>query len=157
MARLEPVAGSGVRGTATVQARAGGPAVLTLEADGLRASASYTAHLRSGTCAAPSASSGLLGQLQANAQGRGSLQSSAVRATAAGVPVDLTLELVGDGDHLAELRDGGNVVACGQFPRASQLPVQLPRTGGPGVGLAGTGGLLVLLGLGLRRWRSRLR
>ncbi|MBI4494242.1 MAG: hypothetical protein HY690_15755 [Chloroflexi bacterium] len=112
---------SGVRATAVLAVQSGAPqkTLLTLEAEGLQPDARYVVHLHAGTREQPSASSGFLGELQADAAGRGRLQTWEMAVSASGALVDLSLDLA-DGNHFLDLHDpDGNVVASGELPPAS--------------------------------------
>jgi hypothetical protein len=129
-AQLEPVGGSGVRGTLAVEPPVGGIATLVVEPAGLDPNRRYEAFLHAGTVAQPSASAArLMGLLTVGADGRGRLMTA--HAVANGVAFELTRELLADGDHVVLVREqGGTVVAGGAIPRAVAMPTQLPRTGG---------------------------
>ena len=70
-AHLEPLAGSGASGTATLTAQGGGT-VASLDVAGLIPGGSYAARLHAGSCAQPSASFTPLGTLVPDATGRAS-------------------------------------------------------------------------------------
>ena len=129
-AQLEPIGGSNVRGTLTVEPEVGGISTLVVEPTGLNPNLRYEAFLHAGTVAQPSASAArLLGRLTLGADGRGRLMTA--HAVANGVALELTRELLADGDHLVLVREqGGPAVAGGAIPRAGAAPTQLPRTGG---------------------------
>ena len=154
---VDLVGPSGVRGQATVVAGGGaGPARLTLEAQGLRPGAEYTAHVHAGTPQRPSASTGALGRLSADAQGRGRLETTSAQSSASGAGVDLGLDWLADGDHFLDLHDGGVVVASGVIPAApAPRPegARLPRAGG--LPLAVLAGLGLLVGAGALSARAR--
>lgn len=150
--RLDPVAGSGVGGTATIEARDDAAAV-TLDVAGLPLGASAQAIFRAGTCDRPSASFGLLGTLTADATGRARLTTTTARASATGVPVTLSLPLLTSGNIAVQ------GLACGNGPEAALEPAEaarLPAAGGPPflvvAGILGALGLFTLGGgLLLRR------
>ena len=122
---LDPVDASGVRGSASIDAHADGEqrTVLTLHVEGLVPHQRYVAYLRSGTPDAPSAGFGVLGSLEADAAGRATLRSETLTASAAGDAIDLSLELLADGDHFLEIRsDDGEVLAAGAIPPAAGPP-----------------------------------
>ena len=65
----------------------------------------------------PSASAAFLGYLDANPGGQASLKTASVEAGAMGSHLDLSPALLGDGQHLIEIRDAARaVVAVGQVP-----------------------------------------
>lgn len=148
-----PVGSSTVTGTASITVQ-GGAASVGIALSGLTPGASYTVSLQAGTCAMPSASAGRLGDLKADAAGNGRLAASSVTATAAGVQVALTPELLLDGNHVLVV-SAQDVVACGSIPSAGAG--QLPAAGGlPVAPLAGALGALGLSTL-LLGWRLRRR
>jgi hypothetical protein len=152
-ATLEPVGGSSVRGTLTVEPPVGGISTLIVEPTGLNPTTRYEAFLHAGTVAQPSASAArLMGNLQVGPDGRGRLMTA--HAVANGVAFELTRELLADGDHVVLVREqGGPVVAGGAIPRATAAPTQLPRTGGvPAMALAWIGAV-TLLGVAASRPR----
>ena len=131
---LEPVGASGVGGLATIAPGLGEPGqtLLTLEVEGLQPGATYPAHVHAGSPAQPGAGFGLLGTLAADDAGRGRLQTATMAAAAAGVPVDLSLELLADGEHFIELHAPGMAaVAVGVIPPAA--PNALPAAGPTGI------------------------
>lgn len=153
---LEPQAGSGVSGTATVGVP-GPTAPVAISLTGLAAGAAYAVNLHSGTCAAPSASFGRLGSITADASGRGQLQATSATA-ATGAAITLTPELVLDGAHILTVLGPNGVVACGAIPWLGAIasPGQLPAAGGLplaplAAALATMGLLTALLGWRLRR------
>ncbi len=98
---LEPVGASSVGGLATITPDPGDArrAVLVLEAEGLRAGAPHPVHVHAGSPAQPSVSFGLVGELVPDATGQGQLETATMTASAGGAPVDLSLDLLADGDH----------------------------------------------------------
>lgn len=151
-ASLASVSSSGVAGTATLSGT-DNAATMTVDLSGLSPGTTYRVLLQAGTCAAPSASAGLLGTFPADASGRGRLTSGSVRATATGATIPLTLSLLADGDHIIAVA-GPSTVACGALPRAIGT---LPTTGGTSpMGAIRVGLLLVGVGFALRRkWPAR--
>ena len=116
---LERVGGSGVRGLATIGPDQEGArrVTFTLEAEGLQPGATYPVHLHAGGPAQPSAGFGLLGELAADAAGRGRLRTATMTASAGGAPVDLSLELLADGNHFLEIHAPGmTTLAVGEIP-----------------------------------------
>lgn len=114
----------------TVRRATDGSAV-TVEATGLMPGETYAALLQAGTCAAPGASTGRLGELMADAAGHAGVRASAVRAGATGDEVPLTAELLDDGDHAIALQHDGSVVACTTLPGAPDAePDATPSDGG---------------------------
>jgi hypothetical protein len=147
--RLDPIDGSGVRGTATISAR-DDVATLMLAVSSLAPGSRHLVHLHTGTCAQPSASAGLRGTLVADTNGRATLTATRATMSATGAPVTLTLDLLADGAHVIDVHDPGTV-ACGAIPAAESLP-GLPRTGTGGAPTHQRVDLLVagsLIGLGL--------
>ncbi len=112
---LDSVNASGAYGTATVEIQPGEieRTVLTLRLEGLQPHAAYIAHVHAGTPDAPSASFGLLGTLDGDADGRATLETSTVSVSAAGQVVDLSVDLLTDGEHLIDVHtaEGGSVAA----------------------------------------------
>lgn len=110
----------GVHATATLTVQAGASLLLSIEADGLNPNSMYTAHIHAGTMREPSASFGLLGTLQTDAAGHATLQTSTMRASAAGTDVDLASSDIADGQHLIEVHGpNSDLVTSGQIPRAN--------------------------------------
>ncbi|MDP8922730.1 MAG: hypothetical protein M3O34_07620 [Chloroflexota bacterium] len=156
-ARLEPMAGSGASGTATLTAQDGGSRV-SFDIVGLAPGASYPAQLHAGTCAQLSASFTSLGTLVADPTGRASASSPVLFRGTEPVP----LATLVDGDRVIVVMGSQSVVACGAIPRlaaarVAQVPAGLPATGEvdaghrPGIGLAALGLALLFVGLLLRR------
>jgi hypothetical protein len=119
---LDRADASGVRGTATIEVRAGDAqrTLLTLELEGLEPGQAYVAHLHAGTRAAPSASFGLFGGLQADTAGHAHLETDTLTRSAARQATDLSLDLLADGDHLIDVHPlSGGPVAVGEIPRAA--------------------------------------
>jgi hypothetical protein len=111
-ARLKPVAGSRVAGTATLAAAGGGTRVtLALKGLGPRSPARATFH--AGTCANPSASLAIV--LSAHAAADGSLRASG-RILFRGRD-DVPLATALNGPHVLVVRSGLGVVACGAVAR----------------------------------------
>jgi hypothetical protein len=122
---LDPIDASGIRGSASIDVHVDGEqrTLLMLHVEGLVPHQMYVVYLRSGTPDAPSAGFGVLGSLEADADGRANLQSEALTASAAGEAIDLSLELLADGEHFLEIRSGdGEVLATGAIPPAAGPP-----------------------------------
>ncbi len=115
---LAPVAPAEARGTATISEKPGSPALLALYLEGLPAGANAIVRLHAGTCAAPSASNGLLGKLVADSSGDARLLAKQVQFSAAGATTPLSLALLADGDHVLVVLDSGSMspVNCGKIP-----------------------------------------
>jgi len=151
--QLDPVAGSGVSGTATLSAAGEGTDV-ALDIQGLAPGAAARGTMQAGTCAMPSASFAALPDLQADATGRATATGSVLFRGTEGV----ALETMADGEHIIAIQID-QVVACGVIPElasASAPPSSLPVTGRAAysVMVVGTGllGLCALsAGLFLRR------
>jgi hypothetical protein len=91
-----------------------------LELEGLEPGQAYVAHLHAGTRAAPSASFGLFGGLQADTAGHAHLETDTLTRSAARQATDLSLDLLADGDHLIDVHPlSGGPVAVGEIPRAA--------------------------------------
>lgn len=150
-ASLASVSGASATGTATVSG-VDDAATVTVDLTGLAPGTTYRVLLQAGTCATPSASSGLLGTIQADSSGQGKLTSTTARAGAVGTPTPLTLSLLGDGDHVISVA-GPTTVACGSIPRAVRA---LPTTGEPAPiwPAIGLGVLTLAAGIVLRRRQS---
>jgi hypothetical protein len=136
--QLDPVGESRVNGTATLSAAGDGTHV-ELDIKGLAPGADARGAMHAGTCAVPSASFAALPDLKADATGR---------ATATGSMLfhgteDVALATMADGEHIIAIQAGGQVVACGTFPKLA--PAGLPMTGGEAISL----GAAVAVGLGL--------
>ena len=119
---LDPVDGSGAQGTATIEVRAGDAqrTLVVLDLEGLEPGQAYVAHVHAGTRAAPSASFGLLGRLEADATGRAHLEADTLTPSASGQATELSLDLLADGDHLIDVHPlAGGPVAIGEIPRAA--------------------------------------
>ena len=115
---LEPLAESGVQGAAALEPR-DDVVQVTLDVEGLQPGVEYQARLYAGTAEAPSASFGLLGALTADEAGRAWLQASQMQGTGTGQMVDLTHELLADGEHfIAIFEPGVGSVAAGSIPPA---------------------------------------
>jgi hypothetical protein len=111
---LEPSDAATARGTLTIQAH-GDAASIVIEMDGLEPGMDYVAALHAGSCEMPSASFGNLGVLTADQDGRAALQTEGVRMSAGGAPIDLTVPLIADGDHVVNVR-AGHTIACARIP-----------------------------------------
>ena len=98
---------------------------LSVEMVGLEPGTAYAARLQAGSCNSTSASSGHLGTVTADAEGRGTLSTSDVRMAAAGAFLGLTRDLVTHGDHVITIH-GEHRIACASIPFVSDadLPVQ---------------------------------
>jgi hypothetical protein len=113
-AQLVPVGATGVSGTVTVSGGGDGT-TLTLVASGLEPGATYRAQVQ----VRGAASFGTLGELVADAQGRGQLTATAARVSASGAPAPLELAALADGEHVVSLvAPGAGVVAEAVLPRA---------------------------------------
>ncbi len=154
---LEAVSGSGVSGTA-VLTREGEGTKVTLEIQGLPATAEARAVMNAGTCAQPSASFATLPNLKADSNGKATATGSILfHGTEA-----VALETIADGQHIISIQTD-KVVACGVIPHLAAVsrPSQIPATGGSGLELFG--GAITALGLGalasglilIQRSRSR--
>ena len=120
--QLHAVDSSGASGTATVHTRPDQTQTVQLKVDlaGLAPGATYVAHLHAGKPDAPSASFGLLGTLESDAEGRAKLQTSTLRMSAAGGVIDLSRDFLADGDHLIDVHGiTGEVVMLGEIPHAA--------------------------------------
>ncbi len=152
--QIEPLTGSGVRGTAILTTAGEGTSVV-LDVEGLAPGAEVRVTMQAGTCAMPSASFAELPGLTADATGRAEASGSVLFHSTESV----ALTTMADGQHVILVRDGDQVLACGVIPPlpsdsgASTLPV----TGGsfpgfaPALALFGIGALS--LGLFLQRRR----
>lgn len=141
---IEPLAESGVSGTAILTAAGEGTDVV-LDVNGLAPGAKVRATMHAGTCAMPSASFAELPGLTADATGRAEAAGSVLFHNTESV----ALATMADGQHVILVRDGDQVIACGvipSLPSASGAPT-LPVTGGSFPGF--TPGLVALLGLGV--------
>jgi hypothetical protein len=99
--------------------------LLTLTMEGLAPGAEYVAHLHAGTPDAPSASFGLLGTFHGDAEGRGSLETSSLSMSAAGDVLDLSLDVLTDGEHLIDVHTAeGESVAVAAIPYTEPAPSQ---------------------------------
>jgi hypothetical protein len=130
---LDPVGGTAVQATSsiTVPDDGAGPTVLVLEADGLTPSTRYTVWLRAGTPKHPSASAALLGYLDAGDRGQATLTTAAAEAGAVGTHLQLSPELLGDGEHLIQISDPSlTIVAAGRVPAVQPLPAADPTAAG---------------------------
>jgi hypothetical protein len=137
--QLEPVAGSGVSGTAILTAAGDGTQV-ALDVEGLAPGATARATMQAGTCAMPSASFAALPDLTADAAGR---------ATASGLVLfhsteNVALTVMADGEHIIAVHTD-QVVACGVIPKLAAAPELLPASGGVGPSLLAVA--LAVLGL----------
>ncbi len=115
---LESMAAASISGYVTIK-RAGedGAAIVAVDTDGLSPRVEYVVHLHSGTCGQAGSSAGGLGRLVAENGGRAQLQTSTVTASAAGATVGLTVDLLGDGDHLIDVHGPADEpVVCGEIP-----------------------------------------
>jgi hypothetical protein len=113
---LEPLAGSGVQGAATLVPQDDNIRVV-IDVEGLQPGVDYQVRLYAGTPETPSASSGLLGKLTANETGRAWLQTSQMQAGGTGQMVELSGDLLADGDHfIAIFQPGLGSVAAGAIP-----------------------------------------
>jgi hypothetical protein len=164
---LFPVGAGDARATAVVGPSpdmAAPATALTVEATGLTPNARHTAHVHAGSCARQSASVGLLGGFVADGAGRGKLVATSAGVSASDRRVDLSLDLLADGDHVLDLHDAaGTMVACGAIPVAdaaqptpgaspAATAPQLPRTNWIGaLAAVGLGGTLLVVGTALRR------
>jgi hypothetical protein len=138
--QLEPVAGSGVSGTAILTAAGDGTQV-ALDVEGLAPGATARATMQAGTCAMPSASFAALPDLTADAAGR---------ATASGAVLfhateNVALAVMADGEHIIAIHTD-QVVACGVIPKLAVAPELLPASGG--VAPSFLAAALAVLGLG---------
>jgi hypothetical protein len=127
---LHAVDSSAASGTATVDIQPDQiqAALLTVGLEGLAPGATYVAHLHAGTADAPSASFGLLGTLVSDAEGRASMQTSTLSMSAGGEVIDLSLDLLTDGDHLIDVHSiAGDVVMLGEIPHAEAAPYAVER------------------------------
>jgi LPXTG-motif cell wall-anchored protein len=159
--QLDTIGDSGVTGTITLTAAGEGTDV-TLDVEGLAASAEAQATKQAGTCDMPSASFATLPTLTADAAGRATATGEVLfRGTE-----DVALVTMTDGEHIIAIQMGEEVVACGVIPTLSSAPTApvLPETGAArfplaaaGVGVLGLGALSAGLYLWRRRRRGRAR
>jgi hypothetical protein len=137
---VSAIGASGVSASEKVLAGAGDKATVELNATGLTAGSGYRVTLHTGTCAAAGASSGLLGEITADASGRATLSAAALTLSGSGQTTQLSFSSLTDGQHIVVIGSdqgaAGNL-ACGSIPRAAG---GLPATGGPAG--AGKGGRL---------------
>jgi hypothetical protein len=155
--RLAPVAGSGVSGMVTIATRERAVTV-TVAVSGLAPGANHLVRLHAGSCTQPSAGFGQLGTLVADSDGRATLTTEHATASAGGVSIDLTLDLLADSAHSILVQGPARPVACSEISGlAAPASPGLPRTGAsepdvpsrlPPGALLGLGLLLVGLGLG---------
>ncbi len=115
---LQPVADSGVSGTAMLTSGEGGD-VVNVDIAGLAPDTSYRALLQAGTCDSPSASFGELGTLEPDPEGAASLVAGTARMSAAGASIDLVVSNLTDGDHIISIV-GPGIIACGSIPAAER-------------------------------------
>ena len=152
--QLDPMAGSGVSGTATLTAASEGTQV-TLEVQGLAPNATAQAAMQANTCDMPSASFAALPELTADGSGQATATGSILfRGTD-----DVALATMADGEHIITIQTD-QVVACGVIPKlaSASTPPALPATGGvAGSFTAATVSILglCLLALGLLLGRRR--
>lgn len=115
------VNGSGAQGTLNVEVAPNDAATLTLKLSGLTPGLEYPVHLHAGTSSQPGASLGVLGMLQARADGSAELLVRSIRAGATGASVDLTGSLLADGPRFIDVHAEGapNPIAVGTIPAVS--------------------------------------
>ncbi len=96
---LEPVGTAGVRGRTMIapDPNVPGRTAVVIEAEGLQPGGAHPVHLHAGSPTRPSAGSGLLGELVADATGRARLETGDMAASAIGETMALEHELLGDG------------------------------------------------------------
>jgi hypothetical protein len=115
---VEPLGTSAVEGVATLESQRDLVQV-ALDMEGLQPGVEYQARLYAGTPAAASASFGVLGSLIADETGRARLLASQMQASGAAQTIDLTYELLADGDHfIAIFEPSVGSVAAGTLPPA---------------------------------------
>jgi hypothetical protein len=156
---LDPVASSGVSGTATLRAAEEGTNI-TLDLQGLAPDAIAQGILQAGTCDMPSASAAALPSLQADAAG----QATATGAVLFRGTEPVALATIADGAHVITIQTE-QAVACGVIPQltaASGPPTQLPVTGSAAspfmsVSVVVFGVAVLAAGLSLWRYRRSLR
>jgi hypothetical protein len=142
--QLQPVADSGVRGTATLTAADEGTNI-TLDLQGLAPGVTAQAALQAGTCEQPSASFVALPELQADASGRATATGAALFRGAE--PVDLVT--FADGAHVVTVQTE-QLVACGVIPALTAAPAApelLPTTGAAAPSFMAEYGWIVALGV----------
>ena len=127
MLPLEPVNGSASYGSISLEGdRETERVSLTVKLSGLAPGATYQAQLHAGPAEQPSASVGRLGGLTAGTDGRASLPVWAVRASAAGAVVPLSLSLLSDGERRVTIvSPTGGPIATAALPRT--LPALAKR------------------------------
>ena len=152
--QLDPMAGSGVSGTATLTAAGEGTQV-TLDVQGLAPNTTAQATMQANTCDLPSASFATLPDLTADGSGQATATGSILfRGTD-----DVALATMADGEHIITIQTD-QVVACGVIPKlaSTSTPPALPATGGVASSfIAATVSILglCLLALGLLLGRRR--
>jgi hypothetical protein len=82
-------------------------ATLSLSLSGLHPGSTYVAHLHAGTPAQPAASTGVLGSITASADGTAQVNATSVRLGGAGASVELTGELLRDGQRFVDIHTEG--------------------------------------------------
>lgn len=136
--RLNSIAGSGVRGSATLTAQNGGTQVV-IDVTGLRAGLIAETRLHAGTCTQLSFSAARLPDLRADASGR---------ARAAGAVLfrgsqPVALPTILDGAHVIMISLRGRPVACGTIPDAP-VPTDAAAASLYPVGNSGVRGAAIL-------------
>ena len=124
---IESIDSSAIGGSAMISEPLDGRAQLSVALDGLSSESAYQARLHAGTCQTPSASFGTLGTMAVAADGRGHVQTEQMEAMG-GRTMNLTLDLLADGDHVVVIVDlaANTAVACGPIPPAEGRENQRP-------------------------------
>lgn len=121
---LATAEGSPVTGVATISERSGRTS-LSLDVAGLQPGKTYVAQIHAGTPGQLSASAGRLGELVANAEGRATLTTAAVRVGATGAEVSLSETALADGEHTLVIQlPGAGVLSQTVIPPAGTVTIQ---------------------------------